>query len=63
MQMLGSIIFISIFFILGYSLRAKYRLFIIKSNGAKGPIDKNRKSRVEFDELIFAVKNAIIEYC
>ncbi|WP_316674921.1 hypothetical protein [uncultured Tolumonas sp.] len=62
-QILGSIILMSIFFILGYSLRAKYRLFIVKSNGSKGPIDKNRKSRAEFDELIFTVKKAIAEYC
>jgi len=62
-QTLSLLFFFSVFFMLGYSLRAKYRLFITKVNGSKGSIDKNRTSREEFDKLISAVKQAISEHC
>ncbi|GAA4496124.1 hypothetical protein [Pseudaeromonas paramecii] len=62
-QTLSLLLFFSVFFVIGYVMRAKYRLFIVKSNGSKGSIDKNRTSREEFDKLISAVKQAICEHC
>ena len=62
-QTISLTFFVTLFFMLGYFLRAKYRLFITKVNGAKGSIDKNRTSREEFDKLISAVKQAISEHC
>ncbi|WP_025565990.1 hypothetical protein [Psychromonas sp. SP041] len=52
-----------LFFFLGFMLRAKYTLFITKISGNRGSIDKNRKSREDFDELINQVKNAIFTHC
>jgi hypothetical protein len=62
-QTLSLLFFFTVSFLLGYTLRTKYRLFIIKTNGAKGSIDKNRASREEFDKLIYTVKQAIGEHC
>ncbi len=55
--------FMLVFFIIGYLLQARYTLYITKVGGSKGPIDKNRKCRKDFDELIAQVKSAIFNHC
>lgn len=58
-QLVNSVFCMSLFFILGFYLRAKYRLVVTKVSGNKGSIGKNRKSRSEFDELIAALKDSM----
>lgn len=58
-----SAIFMLFFFFLGFMLRAKYTLYITKTSGNRGSIDKNRSSRMQFDELINRVNYAISTYC
>ena len=58
-QLVNSSICITVFFLLGFVLRPKYRLMITKASGNKGAIGKSRKSRAEFDEIIIALKESM----
>ena len=58
-QLMNSAFFMSLFFILGFFLRAQYRLVITKVSGNKGSIGNSRKSRTEFDQLIVALKDSM----
>lgn len=58
-QLVSSVFFMSLFFILGFFLRAQYRLVITKVSGNKGSIGNSRKSRTEFDQLIETLNDSM----